>query len=183
MFSNSPRSCPGMPCRQIAVSAYCNVLFICLFALRLHNYLVYVRSRSLLLPLSFFLFAFDLFAGKQSRQNARILHRYFVNILPQIQNRIAIVVRGEPRPAHTLRMLNACKINERFCGFGPQGQHGTGRQAQMSSDRETDRQAGRPAGRCVGVWAWQRLRLVSDKSPQLAGNLSIYLRPLSNNIN
>lgn len=55
-------------------------------------------------------------------------------------------MRGEPRPAHTLRMLNACKINERFCGFGPQGQHGTGRQAQMSRDRETDRQPGRQAG-------------------------------------
>lgn len=65
---------------------------------------------------------------------------------------MAIVVRGEPRPAQTLRMLNACKINERFCGFGPQGQHGTGRQAQMSSDTETDRQAGWLAG----VWACGR---------------------------
>lgn len=43
------------------------------------------------------------------------------------------------------------------------------------SDRRADRQEGRKAG-------GQLLRLVSDKS-QLAGNLSIYLRPLSNNIN
>lgn len=153
--SRSPHCAQPNAGKLLSLPVYCNVLFICflvcflpaqLFGLCCFTYSSLSLSPSRSLTLCLLL----IYLQVNKAHEFHNLHQNFVNILPQIKSNCNCCAWQGRR---TLRMLNAYKINKRFCGFWPQGQAGRQTNGQMSgqnnrqADRETDGQTERQTGR------------------------------------
>lgn len=167
---------PANCCLCLSIVMFC--LFVFLFAFCLHNYLVYVASPTLLSlssrSLTHALCLLLIYLQVNKAHEFHNLHQNFVNILPQIKSNCNCCAWQGRR---TLRMLNAYKINKRFCGFWPQGQAGRQTSGQMSgqSDRRADRRTDGQTERQTGRQASRRIAFVAGQWQVATGRQSIDL--------